>query len=63
MSTAYVHTYIYVKNMTIIIKHGNDGDNDEFICKSGDECCQQSSGGDDDDVGHCDKQESLYEDI
>ena len=60
-STAYVHTYIYVKNMTIIIKH--DDGNDEFICKSGDERRQQSLGRDNDDVGHCDKQESLYEDV
>ena len=47
--------------MTIIIKH--DDGNDEFINKSGDELRQQSSGRDDDDVGHCDEQESLYEDV
>ena len=47
--------------MTIIIKH--DDGNDEFICKSGDKRRQQSSGRDDDDIGHCDKQESLYEDV
>ena len=59
--TAYVHTYIYVKNMTIIIKH--DDGNDKFICKSGDKLRQQSSGRGDDDIGHCNKQESLYENV
>ena len=60
-STEYVHTYIYVKNMTIIIKH--DDGNDKFIWKSDDKRRQQSSGRDDDDIGHCNKQESLYEDV
>ena len=57
-STAYVHTYIYVKNMTIITKH--DDGIDKFICKSGDKHRQQSSERDDDDIGRCDKQKSLY---
>ena len=44
--------------MTIIIKH--DDGNDKFICKSGDKHRQQSSERDDDDIGHRDKQKSLY---